>query len=84
MGAWFIDPSSLPGGKQWALACKQAAASDSGSADLINKALHCDGSTFGGFVMVLSLLITYGLILYCVCLFPLLSFLSVLTFLFSL
>lgn len=75
MEGLFIDPSSLPGGRAWAAACENAPSeefertpSDSMLATIFDP-LHCDTSSFGGFLQVLLLLIVYGGILFKACQF---------------
>lgn len=67
---FFIDPSSLPGGRGWASECTAAAAAASehnasSAAVALPEALGCgEGGGAGGLVQVLTLLFVYGAVLY--------------------
>lgn len=63
MDSIFIDPSSLPGGKQWIAACA-AIESHRNATNPISHSLRCDASPIGGFLQVLFLLAVYGYVLY--------------------
>lgn len=58
--SFFINPSGLPGGREWAAACKHAA---DGPAELL-ESLGCSAGSLGGLVQVLTLLVVYGFVLY--------------------
>lgn len=70
MESFFIDPASLPGGRQWIAACNVLVASGTNSSHLspsvqeTHEALHCGTSPTSGFVQVILLLIVYGFILF--------------------
>jgi Ca2+/Na+ antiporter len=59
---FFIEPSSLPGGRAWAAAC--AAAAGAGVGGKVPGALECAEGGLGGLVQVLTLLAVYGFVLY--------------------
>lgn len=71
MESFFIDPSSLPGGRAWAIACANVVQSsvdgapyESASLSTAFEALRCHTSSVGGFIQVLLLLVVYGGILF--------------------
>jgi hypothetical protein len=64
----FINPSALPGGRDWSASCAAAAAvaaaGNRTTATVLTDRLGCGESTTGGLVQVLLLLCTYGYILF--------------------
>lgn len=65
---YFIDPSSLPGGRAWIASCDAsfaaAANSTSTAAASLPEHLGCTHGASGGLIQVLTLLAVYGTVLY--------------------
>lgn len=68
MDGFFIDPSTLPGGRTWQVLCANTHEGTPGTASEhatgISALLHCDTSSVSGFIQVLLLLIVYGGVLF--------------------
>lgn len=70
MESFFIDPSSIPGGREWTKACNSLLTQGADSphvvttADSAYETLRCDVSPISGFLQVVFLLAVYGVILY--------------------
>lgn len=60
----FIEPSSLPGGREWARACSAALKVEGAAGERLQEGLACASSSVAGLIQVLSLLAVYGFILY--------------------
>lgn len=68
---YFIDPSSLPGGRAWAASCDAAfaaaansTATSAAAAASLPDRLGCADGAGGGLIQVLTLLAVYGTVLY--------------------
>lgn len=66
MQSFFIEPSSLPGGRAWAAACASVARelAETGSTSAAADALHCTASASAGLVQVLLLMAVYAGVLF--------------------
>lgn len=70
MEGLFIDPSTLPGGREWFKACNSLLVQGDDSPHVVTtleaayETLRCDVSPISGFFQVILLLLVYGLILF--------------------